>query len=324
MEIAPGLHRIDTPLGTRVSSLYLIVGQTGALLFDSGVAGTIPDRLLPYLAAHQMDPSGIRWVVISHCDVDHFGGIADVRAHLPGAVIVAHDADADAMADYSVYEHDRARGFRVPYGLDEDPAVLSWARSVTGEGPVDVRLKGEITIDLGHRRVEVLHVPGHTRGHLALLDTGTRAALVSDAVLGVAVPNVDGTPAFPPTYRHLRDYRATITRLHRIAPAWLLTAHYPTFKGPDVARFLDQSAEFTARLENEVLAALRHDSATLAQLLDQLNHAGRVNRVGGWTPEGTAGALAFPVAAHVEDLIDRGLVAVAARTGAGVLLAATT
>jgi hypothetical protein len=34
--------------------------------------------------------------------------------------------------------------------------------------------------------------------------------------------------------------------------------------------------------------------------------------------------LAFPVAAHVEDLIDRGLVAVAAQTGAGVLLEATT
>lgn len=317
MEIAAGLHRLDTSLGSRVVSLYVVVGENESLLFDAGVAGTIPTELVPYLDAQQLPVESIRWVVISHCDVDHFGGIGDVRRHLPWATIVAHDADADAIADYSVYEAQRARGLRVPYGVDEDRDVLAWAREVTDSGPVDIRLRGEMTINLGARTVDVLHVPGHTRGHLALWDSATGSALVSDAVLGSAVPHADGSAAFPPTYRYVHSYRDTIERLGRLMPEWLLTAHYPTYDAAGAAGFLHESAEFADRLEQEVLTVLRRGTVTLAQLLNQIDPT-----VGNWPQTGTAGALAFPVAGHIEDLIDRGLVRIAGDSNGCALLQA--
>jgi glyoxylase-like metal-dependent hydrolase (beta-lactamase superfamily II) len=303
MQLSSGLHRIDTPLGPRTSSLYLVVGSRSSLLFDTGVAGTIAEHVLPYLAQNGLAPESIAWVVISHCDVDHSGGAGDVQRYLPHARTVAHSADADAIADYEVYEQVRARGFRQPYGWDEDEDVLAWARSVTHAGPVDLRLHGEAVIDLGDRNVDVLHVPGHTAGHLALFDSSSRAALVSDAVLGSAVYNADGTAAFPPTYRHVPDYLKTIQRVRDLAPEQLLTAHYPTFDAEEGNRFLDDSQDFVGVLEREVQRVLQRGPHTLAQLLGDLDP-----RIGDWPQEGTAGALAFPVAGHLEDLTARGLV----------------
>ncbi len=39
MQIADGIHRIDTELGPRVNSLYLFRGRDACLLFDRGVDG---------------------------------------------------------------------------------------------------------------------------------------------------------------------------------------------------------------------------------------------------------------------------------------------
>ena len=40
MEVAPGIHRIQTPFGDRFICLYLLVGSEAALLVDTGVDAT--------------------------------------------------------------------------------------------------------------------------------------------------------------------------------------------------------------------------------------------------------------------------------------------
>jgi glyoxylase-like metal-dependent hydrolase (beta-lactamase superfamily II) len=300
----PGLSLVDTALGDRLSTLVLFSGAESILQLDTGIDGTTSAAVLPALERAGRRPEEVRHVVVSHCDVDHFGGVADAGRSLPNAEVVAHEADADAVEDYVVYESDRARGFRERYGWDEDPAVLEWCRSVTRSGAVHRRLSGEEEVDLGGRVVRVLHVPGHTRGHLAVHDPDTGTVAVSDAVLGAAVPLADGSPAFPPTYRYVADYRATLTRIGQLSPERLVTAHYGTFSGVDVERFLRESRSFTDRLEELVLGDLRGNGPSLlAEML------ARLNRVAGpWPAVGTEGALAFPVVGHLEDLEGRGLV----------------
>jgi hypothetical protein len=128
---------------------------------------------------------------------------------------------------------------------------------------------------------------------------------VSDAVLGAAVPLADGSPAFPPTYRYVADYLATIDRIGQLAPERIITAHYGTFTGAQAADFLRTSREFVERLEDRVLADLRrHGPSSLAAVLTRINPI-----AGEWPAEGTEGALAFPVVGHLEDLEARGLVA---------------
>lgn len=299
--LADGLHRIDVPLGERFASLYLVVGSTSALLFDTGVDGSIPEHVVPALAELGVDPGDVGSVVISHCDVDHFGGAADARESFPRARLMAHPLDRPAMEDYATYLSDRARGFLDTYGWDEDPAVLEWCRSVTREVPLDSDAVDGQVVDLGGRVAVIRHVPGHSRGHTAIEVPSAGAVLVSDAVLGASVNLADGTPAFPPTYRYVDDYLATIDLLERRADPLLLTAHYPAFEGSAAAAFLAESREFVLRLDSLVADALEAGPSTLAELLAAVNPiAGR------WPVEGTEGALAFPVVGHLERMVATG------------------
>ncbi|NYF16548.1 glyoxylase-like metal-dependent hydrolase (beta-lactamase superfamily II) [Microbacterium sp. AK009] len=319
VEVAPDIYRIDTPLGDRFASLYLVAGATSTLLYDTGVDGTIPAYVLPALARLGRTAAEVTTVVVSHCDVDHFGGVADARDVFPHARIVAGEADVPLIENFDRYLADRAREFREPYGWDEDPAVLAWCRDVTRETRLDGPAADGEWIDLGGRVVQIVAVPGHTRGHLAVDVKSADAVLVGDAVLGASVKHADGTTAFPPTYRYVDDYLTTIARLEEKNRELLLTAHYPTMRGTDASKFLAVSRRFAERLDQQVLEVLTAatDGLTFAELLSLLNPS-----VGDWPVDGTEGALAFPVAGHLERHLVAGRIR---RTGArgGVAVWAT-
>jgi glyoxylase-like metal-dependent hydrolase (beta-lactamase superfamily II) len=305
MDVAPGIHRVDTQLGDRVNSLYLLVGDDRTLLFDVGVDGVAEQDLRPYMERNGIALSSLRHAVISHADVDHFGGLASLRELAPHAVVAAHVEDAALIEDYAVYEDVRARGFREPWEVDEDPATLAWTREVTREGLLDLHLRGGERIRLGADwTVEVLHAAGHSRGHLSVWDERSRSLLVSDAVLAEAVLLADGTPAFPPTYRFVDDYLATIARFESLRPERLLTAHYPTMDRDDATAFLARSRTFADGLEAAIVDtvdAAGADGLDLPSILAELNPT-----VGSWPSEGTAEALAFPVVGHLERLLRQG------------------
>lgn len=301
--VAPRIHRIDLPLGERYASLYLVTGDDACLLFDAGVSGMIGDYVIPTLSVLGVDPADVRHVLLSHCDVDHFGGAADARAAFPEAQLIAHELDAPAMEDFATYVAERADGFG-DFGWSETPETLAWARSVTAEAALDATVCGGEQIELGGIVIEVLHVPGHSSGHLALWEPASRTVLVSDAVLGRSVDLADGTPAFPPTYRFVDEYLSSVRAIESLHAHTLLTAHYPTMTGDEVQAFLDASRDFAAELDDLVLTAVKEaDGVSFEGILAKVNPI-----AGDWPEEGTLGALAYPVAGHLERLETRGAV----------------
>lgn len=299
-EVAPGVWRVDTPLGDRIASVYALVGDDGALVYDTGIDGTLPAWVVPALARAGVATDSVRTVVISHCDVDHFGGIADAREQFPHARIVAGESDIPLIEDFDRYLAGRAEEFVADFGWHEDPEVLQWCRAVVREASVDdAAVDGEL-VPLGDDRTAIIRaVPGHSLGHLAVVAPWANAVLVGDAVLGSSVNLADGTPAFPPTYRHVDPYLATIATLRRTGADHLLTAHYPAMSGAAVERFLAESEAFVDRLDGLVRAELARspEGLTLGELLVRLGPV-----AGNWPAEGTQGALAFPVVGHLERL----------------------
>ncbi|KRE30467.1 MBL fold metallo-hydrolase [Agromyces sp. Soil535] len=81
MEIRPGLHRVEAPLGERFVALYLLVDvdADAALLVDTGVRESITETLLPYLDEAGIAREKVRWPINTHCDYDHTEGNGDGR-----------------------------------------------------------------------------------------------------------------------------------------------------------------------------------------------------------------------------------------------------
>ena len=303
-EIRPGLHRIPAPLEQRFVALYLLVGETAALLVDTGVRSSITDTLLPYLDRIGVDRARLRWAINTHCDYDHTGGNGALKQALPELQLMAHRADVPLIEDVQRLIDERYGEFRHSDGFDDPPETTQYLRSVSDLVPVDRALDGGEEFDLGGRRVRVLHVPGHSPGHLAVHDPANRAVMIGDATLGESVLYADGSPAFPPTYRDTDPYLQSLRHFRELEPELLLTAHYPVYEGPGVADFLDASEAYTERIDLIMLDVI-NTVGRPATTLELVRAAG--DRLGPW-PAGPLDYSIFPVTGNLERLQQRGLI----------------
>lgn len=303
MELRPGLHRIVAPIPPRFIAMHLFVGPEGALLFDTGVDGSVEGALVPYLRQQRIDPSSIRWVVSSHCDFDHTGGNAALKRVAPGAEFLAGAADELMTENVEALIAGRYGEFARADGFDDPPNTTAEIRASTRLVGVDRVLTGGETFDLGAGRVlEVVAVPGHSPGHLAVWDAANNALAISDAVLGETVPTAAGDPAFPPTYRDTARYVETIERVRAFDAELLLTAHYPVYEGREVRGFLDLSLAYTERIDRAIEAHLAGEMTSLELI------RAAASDLGPW-PGAAADYLIFPITGNLERLAVAGRVA---------------
>jgi glyoxylase-like metal-dependent hydrolase (beta-lactamase superfamily II) len=298
MEIRPGLHRIPAPIGERFVALYLLLGAEHGLLVDTGVRNSITETLLPYLDARGIGLDRITWALTTHCDFDHTGGSGALKAAAPHVLFLAHAEDRVMTDDVEALIAGRYGEFRDSDGFDDPPELTAQIREVTQLVGVDRVVTDGEELDLGGRTVRILHVPGHSPGHLAVHDAANDAVLIGDATLGATVMTSDGRPAFPPTYRDVEPYLASIALFESIAPDLLLTAHYPVYEGEAVGEFLRESRAYVARIDDVVLQELGMRSAPVTTL-DLIRAT--ASRLGDW---GAAASeyLIFPMTGNLERL----------------------
>lgn len=330
------IERVVEPLDDgRFLSVFLLVGARGAVLVDTGLAHTPERTIAPALAAHGLGWRDLTAVVVTHADVDHSGGLGVVRRLAPQATTIAGARDRALIESSELLLERRYREFRAEHAIDQTAEFAAWVRANADDGTVDVPLAGDALLDVetgaataagdgvapsaetgldpgAARRVvagpagagwtvSLLAVPGHTAGHLAVHDPASATAIAADAVLGMASPGADGTPAFAPTYRFLPGYRDTIERLRRLRSERLLCSHLEPLDGAAVEAYLDESAAFVAGLEQALVSALADGrEATAAELIAAVSPV-----VATW-PDAARDTLAQPLLGHVEELCARG------------------
>jgi glyoxylase-like metal-dependent hydrolase (beta-lactamase superfamily II) len=250
--VAPRIFSIESRLGNRRLTQWLVVGEDGVLLSDTGVNGTVAEHIAPALEALGIAGERITEVVISHADVDHYGGNAPARRLAPRASIRAHRLDRPLIESWERIARERYGWYR-GHGLDYDEPTWRWLEESAGP---DTPLDGEVVagewIELGQVGVEVLHLPGHSLGHVGLYEPATRTAIIGDAAMGEGFETAGGGRAGPPPYVDLAAYRATLALLLELAPQRLATTHYPVLEGDEVTRFLERSRRFTDDVERAI------------------------------------------------------------------------
>lgn len=143
-----------------------------ALVVDPGMTGPAEQRRLDnYISDNGLKVTG---VVNTHMHLDHCFGDSYVRDRY-GVKVHAHPADAPL--GQSLGEQARRFGM-VGAGVDEAM-------------PIDVPLSDGDTIALGDDRLEVLHVPGHSPGGIALYSPSGRFVLAGDSLFAGSVGRTD-------------------------------------------------------------------------------------------------------------------------------------
>jgi glyoxylase-like metal-dependent hydrolase (beta-lactamase superfamily II) len=256
VEVVPGIHRIESVLGPRPFSQYLLHGEK-CLLVDTGVAETPEGVILPYLDSVGLHPGNLDFVLNTHADVDHFGGNNAIRDAASRAVLCAHAADVAWIEERSRILQERY-GWYADEGVDYPPEVKDWLRDAMGpDVPIDLRLVGGETFRLGpDLEVEVLHLPGHSPGHVGLWEPRSATAIITDAALGVGLLDMEGRIISPPPYFDVTAYEGTVSLLRSLSPRLLLTTHYGVMAEQEAARFLEESAAFVERARRAVSEAI--------------------------------------------------------------------
>lgn len=268
MEVAPGIHRIESDLGPRFMCQYLFAGDDRTLLFDTGLAATPADVIASYLQGAGLSLEQIDYVVTSHADVDHCGGNRSIKELVPEASLMCHELDR-AWVESNTAIMAENYGWHEAYGFPQfdDDARATTLRDLGGDQGVDVGLRGGERIRLGPGwTVEIMHLPGHTLGHLGIWDERSRSAIIIDAVLEAGIYDRSGNRLIPPRYYTAAGYRQTISRIRSLQPHLLLTAHYPVMEAGDGLAWLDRSLAFTESLEALVRSGLEEGTTDLWKL----------------------------------------------------------
>ncbi|HKE53401.1 MAG TPA: MBL fold metallo-hydrolase [Actinomycetota bacterium] len=194
------------------ANLFLVRGRDRDLLVDSGLGlASLREELAelferPVIAA------------ATHRHFDHTGGLHEFDE------IVVHRDDADAVANAEGFASLRIEDYPPEElsGYDPPPSLLTalphdgfdlGSYAVAPVTPTRSVVEGE-EIDLGDRRFEVLHLPGHTPGEIGLWEDETRTLFSGDCVYESGVlldelPESD-VPAYLRSMIRLRDLPARV------------------------------------------------------------------------------------------------------------------
>ncbi|HEY2789453.1 MAG TPA: MBL fold metallo-hydrolase [Gaiellales bacterium] len=216
--------RQERPNLTRMTRLgfinaYLVAEDDGLTLVDTMLSGSA-ERILA--AAAGLERPIVR-VVLTHAHTDHAGSLDGLAARLPGVEIAICTREARLLAG--------------DHGLDADepdsPLRGGWPR-------VDTRPTR--LLEHGDRvgSLRVFAAPGHTPGHIALLDERDATLIAGDAFSTLGGVSTTGriNRRFPLPGMATWD-RPTANRtaamLRTLAPAALAVGHGPVVADPAAA-----------------------------------------------------------------------------------------
>ncbi|HEX4088595.1 MAG TPA: MBL fold metallo-hydrolase [Trebonia sp.] len=266
--VAVGVWSIPIPFPNPLgyALCYCIRAGAGVILVDLGWdSDEAWDALLAGLRQAGAGLRDIAGAIVTHLHPDHFGLAGRLRES-SGAWIAVHPAelphvaaDEAARDRYLRQMADWLRGCGCP---ESEFAALTAdsgeVRSRLASVWPDLQLEDGAEVPQTDGALSVVHTPGHTPGHLCVLDRSRRLLFTGDHVLPRVTPNVSWRPdtdADP-----LADFALSLERLRPYADHLVLPGHEWAFD--QLGRRLDALAAHHERRLAEVEGVVRFGAKT--------------------------------------------------------------
>jgi glyoxylase-like metal-dependent hydrolase (beta-lactamase superfamily II) len=303
-----GLVSVPVPIPNnplRYTLSYLIPGDDGLVVVDPGwESDTGWQALTAGLAIAGATAADVTGVVLTHVHPDHHGLTARLR-DASGAWVAMHPAEhatmlRDRETAPSVALTGWMRDLHVPQEEIEGLIGKFGAAVDLHFAPLadaDVMLDDGDLVPLAGRRLRAVWTPGHTPGHLCLLEPDAQVLLTGDHVLPRISPNIglQLTGDDP-----LGLYLESLAKVATYDECEALPGHEYRFRGI-AARAAELDAHHRERCREILATVERLGAATIWQVASQLTWSRPWDEIGPML----VGAVA-ETAAHIELLIRAG------------------
>ncbi|WP_247232902.1 MBL fold metallo-hydrolase [Telluribacter sp. SYSU D00476] len=182
------VHVLKVPFSFngREDSLYPVILRSSSetILVDCGYPGFMP--LIEVAAqVHGLSLRDITGVLITHHDLDHMGGLAEIKAAYPSLKVYAAELDEPYISG----KEKSLRLVQAEYLYDslpeeQKPGALYFQEMLMSMIPVAVdhtfTADEEPAVLSGAR---IIHTPGHMPGHISIFLPDNRTLIAADAVV---------------------------------------------------------------------------------------------------------------------------------------------
>ena len=211
-EIAPGVFAV-----TKLVHFFAKIGVNAGIIqtpesiifIDSGMSAHSGKYLWDF-AKERMNGTEDLYLILTHKDTDHCFGMNEIKKH--GATVIAHEHTAEILhSERDLSKNAIAKRARKQYHPED---VLG---NVVLSRPEQTIIR-DTTINLGEE-IQLLSIPGHTPGDIAVYHPRSKVLFAGDAILEGMDPYVR------PDSINLKTWIRNLERLRELDIEWILPGH---------------------------------------------------------------------------------------------------
>jgi glyoxylase-like metal-dependent hydrolase (beta-lactamase superfamily II) len=231
---------VPTPFAVGPANVYVTTAEPFTLIDTGTNTPETEAALMAGLARAGIPPERIDRIVITHGHPDHYGLAPRIR-QLSDAPIFVGEADIPKLArDGSMLQATgkllMGEGMPIETLMDMgERQQRQDFRDLHPEVEGIVALRGGEILDFDGFTLRVLHLPGHTAGHICLFDDASGVLFSGDTLLLNITPNplLEPDPSDPSERRRsLMEYVDTLDRLAAMPLTEVFPGHGPPIERP--------------------------------------------------------------------------------------------
>lgn len=231
MKIVP--LAIPTPFYVGDVNVHLIREDPLTLIDVGPKTDEAAKALREKLAAHGVNFSDVRRIVLTHAHEDHCGLAKRVRDEAKDAEILIHDWETGNLFGRLAQEEHQQLMLRsgVPQDVFNELRSLYQEVSLLTDSLAEgdrKPLRDDMELEFDSGALRVLHTPGHTPGSCSFVRTADRTLICGDCVLKRITPNPilspdpnDPSKRFP----SLGEYLVSLARIRSFSPTLVYGGH---------------------------------------------------------------------------------------------------